>query len=156
MSHPIAQPLRPGKETMLPSSPPLRTARESSPSSSSSLSNALERTRLHLGFPLAVELLVARWVQQHPIFKLVSATFRPPNLVVVVPSRQFGNPLVTSGTQSLLLLPESKQLSFSPEGAFHFHAKALFKIHLPFGVKGIGCPLDFHVPLNEGFLRREC
>ena len=80
-----------------------------------------------------------------PDFQLVSASLGPPNLVVVVPPRYFGNPLVTSGTQPLLLLPESKQLSFPPESAFHFYAKALFKIHLPFGVKGVGCPLDFRM-----------
>jgi hypothetical protein len=64
-----------GKETMLPSSPPLRTARESSPSSSSSLSNALERTRLHFGVSLAVELLMAGWMQQHAVFELIPASF---------------------------------------------------------------------------------
>lgn len=55
----------------------LRTARESSPSSSSSLSNALFRTRLRLGFPLAMELLMARWMEQHPVFEL------PPRLLLI-------------------------------------------------------------------------
>jgi hypothetical protein len=64
-----------GKETMLPSSPPLRTARESSPSSSSSLSNALFRTRLHFGVSLAVELLMAGWMQQHAVFELIPSSF---------------------------------------------------------------------------------
>src|SRR5258708_36634045 len=106
---------------MLPSSPPLRTARESSPSSSSSLSNALERTRLHLGFPLARELLVARWVQQHPIFKLVSPTIRPPNLLVVVPSRQFSTPLVPTGPHALLLLPARKHTPRPRRGGSKWH-----------------------------------
>jgi hypothetical protein len=64
-----------GKGTMLPSSPPLRTAHESFPSSSSSLSNALERTRLHLGVPLAMQLLMAGWMQQHAIFELIPSSF---------------------------------------------------------------------------------
>ena len=52
-----------GKEVTLPSPPPLRTARESSPSCSSSLANALGRTRFLDGFALAVNLLVAMRVE---------------------------------------------------------------------------------------------
>src|SRR5437660_6062348 len=103
-----------GKEAMLPSSPPLRTARESSPSSSSSLSNALERTRLHFGVSLAVELLMAGGMQQHAVFELIASSFGSPDLVVVVPPCQFGDPLVTVRAQSLLPLPESQYLPFSP------------------------------------------
>ena len=52
-----------GKEVTLPSPPPLRTARESSPLCSSSLANALGRTRFLDGLALAVNLLVAMWVE---------------------------------------------------------------------------------------------
>src|SRR5258708_28395456 len=94
-----------GKGTMLPSFPPLRTARESSPSSSSSLSNALERTRLHFGVSLAVELLMAGWMQQHAVFELIPSSFSSPHLVVFVPPYQFGDPLVTLRTQFFLTFP---------------------------------------------------
>jgi hypothetical protein len=133
---------------VLPPSPPLRTARETFASSSSSLSNALFRTRFHLGVPLAMKLLMAGGMQQDTIFELVSAPFGSPHLVVVVPPRQFGNPLVTVRTESMLAFPESQQLSFSPEGAFHFHAKALLEIHFPCGVKGVGFSPDFDVPFD--------
>src|SRR5437763_12071663 len=112
---------------MLPSSPPLRTARESSPSSSSSLSNALFRTRLHFGVSLAVELLMASWMQQHAVFELIPSSFGSPDLVVVVPPCQFGDPLVTVRTKSLLPFPECQYLPFSPEAAFHVHAEALLE-----------------------------
>ncbi len=49
---------RSGKEAVLPSPPPLRTARETFASSSSSLSNAPFRTRFHFGVFLVVKLLV--------------------------------------------------------------------------------------------------
>src|SRR5947208_17084347 len=109
-----------GKEATLPSSPPLRTAREGSPSSSSSLSNVLERTRLHFGVSLAVELLMAGGMQQHAAFELIASSFGSPDLVVVVPPCQFGDPLVTVRAQSLLPVPERHELPFSPLAAFHF------------------------------------
>jgi len=70
-------------------------------------------------------------MQQHTVLCLIAAPFGSPHLVVVVPSRQFGNPLVAAGTESVLTFPEGKPLPFSPERAFHFHAKALLEIHFP-------------------------
>ena len=87
-------------------------------------------------------------MQQHPIFELVSATFGSPHLVVVVPPCQFRDLLMAVRTESVLAFPESQQLPFSPERAFHFHAEALLEIHFPCGVKGVGGPLDFDVPLD--------
>lgn len=91
---------------------------------------------------------MADGMQQHPVFELVSAPFGSPHLVVVVPPRQFGNLLVTERTESMLAFPEGKQLSFSPESAFHFHAKAFFEIHFPCGLKGVGFSPDFNVPFD--------
>ena len=74
---------------------------------------------------------MASWMQQHPIVLSISAPFGSPHFVVVVPPRQFGNLLVTERTKSMLAFPEGKHLSFSPEGAFHFHAQALLAHTLP-------------------------
>jgi len=134
---------------MLPSSPPLRTAREAFASSSSSLSNALFRTRLHIDFSLAVKLLVACGMEQHPIVHLISVAFGSPHFVVVMPSCQSGNPLVAERTKPLLAFPEGKQLPFSPEAAFHFHAETLLEVHLPCGVEGVRFPLNFDMPFNR-------
>ena len=70
--------------------------------------------------------------------------------MVVVPPRQVCNSLMAVRAETVLALPESEQLSFSPEGAFHFHAEALLEVHLPCGVKGSGFSPDFDVPFDGG------
>src|SRR2546425_1095270 len=71
---------------------------------------------------------------------------------MVVPSREPGDLLMAVRAEPLLTLPQSEQLPFSSECAFHFHAKAFFEIHFPGGVKRIG----FSLYLDVLFDRRVC
>ena len=64
-----------GKETMLPSSPPLRTGLETLASSGSSLCNAPYGTRFHHRVFLAVNLAMASRMQKDLVLYLISATF---------------------------------------------------------------------------------
>ncbi len=116
---------------MLPSPPPLRTARDTFASSSSSLSDAPFRTRFHFWASLAVNLLMAGRMEQHAVLELVATTLRSPDLVLVVPPCQLGNPLMTTRTKSFLLFPEGQYLPFSPQRVFHFHAEAFLARTLP-------------------------
>ncbi len=58
-----------GKEAVLPSPPPLRTARDSFPSSSSSLSNAQGRTRFRYIQPSAMDLSMAVRVEEYTVVR---------------------------------------------------------------------------------------
>jgi len=58
-----------GKEVALPSPPPLRTARDSFPSSSSSLSNAQGRTRFRYIQPSAMDLSMTVRVEEYTVVR---------------------------------------------------------------------------------------
>jgi hypothetical protein len=64
-----------GKGMALPPFPPLRTGQVSFPTSGSSLSNARVRTRFSHEKSLAVNLLMAGGMKQHPVFCGVSSPF---------------------------------------------------------------------------------
>src|SRR5208337_2313059 len=87
-----------GKEVTSPPPPPLRTARESFPSCSSSLSNALCRTRLSHISLLAVDLLMAVRMHQHAVLDRILAPMGSPHDMVVVPPRHRGDLLVANRT----------------------------------------------------------
>ena len=74
--------------------------------------------------------------------------------MVTVPAGDFGDLLVTDGTESVLFIPQVQEpsLAFQPGG--HLHVEAIFKIRFPGRVVGIGVCLDFRVPLNAD--RRGC
>ena len=67
---------------------------------------------------------------------------------MVVPSGEFGDFLVADGTNTVLLLPQVKQLPPTLEVFCHFQAKTLFKVDFPGRVIGVRCPFDFDVPFN--------
>jgi hypothetical protein len=77
---------------------PLRTARTSFPVGRSSLSNALLRTRWHHVQRLAMDLSMAVGMQEHTILCRIAASIRPPDDMMVMPSRQVGDVLVAHGT----------------------------------------------------------
>jgi hypothetical protein len=135
-----------GSQMMLPPLSPLRTVRESFPSYGSSLSYALFRTRLLNVQTLAVDLHMAIWVQEHTVFRAIRPALRSPNDVMVVPSRQFGDLLVTDRATPVLFSPEMQQL-FSPfEVACHLDAEALLEVGFPRRIERVGCSLYLNVP----------
>jgi len=88
---------------LLPPSP-LGTDRESFPSISSSLINALLRTRFHHFQLQAMHLPMAFWVKEHQIFCEVFASVRSPDDMVAMPLGDLGDLPPTKWTDSLLLL----------------------------------------------------
>ena len=93
-----------GKEVLLPA-PPLRTARDSFPSCSSSLSDARCQTRFHHGEALAVDLPMAVGMKEHTVLCGIRSAMRAPHDVVVVPPCQCGDPLVADRAEAILLFP---------------------------------------------------
>src|SRR5262249_17776895 len=124
----------PGSRAGLLPPSPLRTARESFPSSSSSLSNAPCGTRWCHIQRLAMDLPVAVGVQEDTVLWGISAPIRPPDHMMVVPSCQCGDLLVADRTETVLVFPQVQQLPSAFEGVCHLHAEACFKIHFPLGV----------------------
>ena len=78
------------------------------PAISSSLSNALFRTRFHHYQLLAMDFLVAFRMEQYQVVGRVAAAVRSPNKVMGMPSRQFGNLLAAGRTHPLLFSPEKQ------------------------------------------------
>ena len=53
-----------------------------------------------------MDLAVAGRVEQHPVVRGVTAAMRPPDLVMVVPSRDHGDRVAAVWTAPLLAFPE--------------------------------------------------
>ena len=70
---------------------PLRTARAGFPACRSSLSNALLRTRWCHAQRLVMDLSMAVGMQEHTVVCCIATPMRPPDDMVVVPSRQAGD-----------------------------------------------------------------
>jgi hypothetical protein len=148
-------PTAPGSRTVLPPSRPLRTARESFPSSSSSLSNVRCRTRLRHSQPLTMNLPMAVRMHEHSIFCAVASSVYSPDHMVIIPSSQGRNLLVADWADTVLLLPKEQQLPPTFEGSCHGHAEACFKVEFPRRVVWIGRAFDFRVSSNGHTMRVE-
>jgi len=98
---------------------------------------------------------VAVWVQQDTIVHVVWASQGTPDDVMVVPSSDLGDFLVTDGADALLLFPQVQQLSSPLQGMHHFDPKALFKVDFPLGVIRVGVAFDFDVPFDGNRCRVE-
>src|SRR5918992_5990870 len=97
----VTSPHAPSSQVGLLPPSPLGTDRESFPSISSSLPNALLRTRFHHFQLQAMYLSMAFWVKQHEVFCCLFAPIRFPDDRVAMP---LGDLLLTNWTDSLLLL----------------------------------------------------
>src|SRR5206468_643337 len=95
----------PGSRAGLLPPSPLRTARESFPSSSSSLANAPCGTRWCHIQRLAMDLPVAVGVQENTVVCGITASMCPPDHMMVVPSCEFGDLLVAHRTEAVLVFP---------------------------------------------------
>src|SRR5262245_38946677 len=138
-----------GKEVTSPSPPPLRTAHECYHSCSSSLSNALCRTRLPNIQSLAMDLLVAVRMHEHAVLGRVLAPMGSPQDVVVMPPRHRGDLLVADRTDPPLLQPKVAQRPSAHQGPGHLHAQAFLEVRFPRRVIGIRFPFDFGVTLDR-------
>jgi len=87
---------------LLPPSP-LGTDRESLPSISSSLLNALFKTRFHHFQLLAMHLSMTFWVKQHEVFCRIFASVRSPDDMVAMPLGNLCDLLAANWTEPLLL-----------------------------------------------------
>ena len=83
-----------------------------------------------------MDLPVAVRVQEDTVLCRVPAPMRSPDDVMVVPSRESGDLLVTERTETVLLFPQVQQLPSAFEGVGHLHAEAFFEVHFPWGHTG--------------------
>src|SRR5947208_662756 len=120
-----------GRGRVLPPFLPLRTGRASFPASGSSLANARCRTRFPHHEPQAVGLAVAGGMQQDPIGEMVPAAQRPPDEVMVVPSRLSGNRFLADRTATALLFPQEVERPSPLQVVLHLHAEAFFEVDFP-------------------------
>src|SRR5271157_2830640 len=73
--------------------------------------------------------------------------------MVIVPSCELGDLLLTDRTETVLLFPEGEQLPFPLEIVYHLHAEAFFKVLLPGGIVGVCFSLAFHMSLDSNMCR---
>src|SRR5262245_17425534 len=139
----------PGKETVLPPSPPLGTGQDGYPSSGSSLSVAPRGTRLPYGEPLAVHLPVAVGVERHLVVGPVTAAPRAPHQVMDVPLRVGRERLAADRTATALGVPQEAGPTFPVEALLHGHAEAFLEVELPRRVVGIGLRPHLNVPTDR-------
>ncbi len=67
---------------------------------------------------------------------------------MVVPSSQFGNLLVTDGTDAILFFPKANELASTMEGSYHLQTETVFEVGFPGWVEWVGISFDFVVRLN--------
>ena len=102
-----------------------------------------------------MDLPVTVGVKQDPIFCCVFPSVDPPQHMVIVPSCEFGDLLLTNMTKPFLFLPEGDQLLFPLEIVHHFDAEAFFKVLFPGGIVGVCLSFDFHMSLDRDICRVE-
>jgi len=95
-----------------------------------------------------MDLPMTFWVEQYTITCRVRSAVEPPDNVMTMPSRYFGDSLTTDRADSSLRLPKVEQLPPSTKVIYHFRAKALFKVNFPLWVVRIGSAFDFRVPFD--------
>ena len=93
-----------------------------------------------------VHLTVAGRVEQHPIVRGVTAAMRPPDLVMVVPSRDRGDCFAAVWTAPILTLPEVQQGSTSLQRGRHLEPLTLLQVGLPLGIVGVDLTVDLGMP----------
>ena len=112
------------------------------------LSNAPCGTRWCHVQRLARDLPVAVGVQEDPVLCGVPAPIRTPDHVMVVPSCESSDFLVTQRTETVLLFPQVQELPSALEGVCHLHAEAFCEGHFPWRVIRVRGPLDLDMPLH--------
>ena len=126
-----------------------RTAAHTFPACRSSLSNAPCGTRWCSVQRLAMDLPVTVGMQEYPVVCRIAATVGPPDGMMVMPSRESGNFLVTQRAETVLLFPEVQQLPSSFKVVCHPYVQAFLEVHFPLGVIRICRASDLHMPLNR-------
>ena len=88
-------------------------------------------------------------VQQNPIVGCIFPSVHSPHNMVVMPSCELGDLLLTDRTETFLLFPEGDQLPFPLEIVYHLDAEAFFKVLFPSGIVWVRFSLDFCVSLDR-------
>jgi hypothetical protein len=128
---------------------PLRTGRESFPSSGSSPSNASFReTRFRYGKMLAMNPVVALWMEQDAVFCTRGTTQCTGDAMMKAPTRDPGDLGVAHGTEPALELPEKAKSPRTPKRFRHMICFAFFEVGFIDGIVRISGALDLDVPLN--------
>ena len=102
-----------------------------------------------------VHLTVAGRVEQHPIVRGVTAAMRPPDLVMVVPSRDRGDRFAAVWTAPILALPEVQQGSTSLQRGRHLETLTLLQVGLPLGIVGVDLTVDLGMPYDGEAMGRK-
>ena len=128
---------------------PLRTGRESFPSSGSSPSNASFReTRFRYGKMLAMNPIVALWMEQDAVFCTRGTTQCTGDAMMKAPTRDPGDLSVAHGTEPALELPEKAKSPRTPKRFRHMICFAFFEVGFIDGIVRISGALDLDMSLD--------
>ena len=96
-----------------------------------------------------MNLPVAIGMQQYPIIQSIGTTQGPPNSVMAVPPRFFGDFLTANRADTGLPIPQIKQLPFPLQVCLHRLSNTLFEVGFPCRIIRIGLPLDFDMATDR-------
>src|SRR5580692_731195 len=118
-------------------------------SSGSSPSNASFReTRFRYGKMLAMNPVVALWMEQDAVFCTRGTTQCTGDAMMKAPTRDPGDLGVAHGTEPALELPEKAKSPRTPKRFRHMICFAFFEVGFIDGIVRISGALDLDVPLN--------
>src|SRR6266480_2396941 len=100
-----------------------------------------------------MDLSVAIRMEQHPIVGGIFPSIHAPHKMVVVPSCELSDLLLTDWTKPFLFFPEGEQLPFPLEMVHHLDAEAFFEVLFPSGVVGVRFSLNFHMSFDGDICR---
>src|SRR6266550_847347 len=141
--------ITPSSQPPLLGAGPLRTGRDSFPSSGSDPSNASFReTRPRYGKMLAVSPVVALWMNQNAVVYIRGTTHHKGDAIMETPSRDPGDLGVAYGAGPALELPEKAKSPRTPKRFRHMISFAFFEVSFMGRIVGISSALDLNVPLN--------
>ena len=128
---------------------PLRTGRDSFPSSGSGPSNASFReTRFRYGKMLAMNPVVALWMEQDAVFCTRGTTQYTGDAMMKAPTRDPGDLGVAHGTGPALELPEKAKSPRTPKRFRHMIFFAFFEVGFIGHIVRISVALNLDAPLN--------
>src|SRR4051794_18435390 len=96
-----------------------------------------------------MHLRMAVRVQQDAVFCSVRSSVDTPDDMVVLPSRQLRDRLLTDRTDAALFFPKVQQLPSFLQVVCHFDAQTRLKVDFPLRIEWIGCPFDLRMTLNR-------
>jgi hypothetical protein len=96
-----------------------------------------------------MDLHVAGRMKQDTVIASVAPALAPPHDMVTMPPCTLRNPVAAVRADATLVHPESQQLPFPPEVAFHRYVEPRLKVRFPDGIERVCLLADGDMPFDR-------